>query len=248
MWKDTAYRYIAFFDILGFKEMVLRNSHESIKKKLLLLNTEVNELEKKMIALKKVNPDYHPIKISLFSDSIVIFSHDNTKNSLALTIAASQIILAFALNNKIPIKGALSYGEVTADFKRALFFGKAIIDAYLLQDELLLYGAIFHHSIEKQINKIQYIDELSFGEYCCPLKNGNVNHLLIKNDLISFLYRNEFGRGMIGLKEMSSGHQRKYVDNSIKYFEHLEQIGISKIPKNFPTQFKLSNIAKKKNG
>ena len=37
-WKTTDYRFVAFLDILGFKDSVMRNSHEDIYLKLSNIN------------------------------------------------------------------------------------------------------------------------------------------------------------------------------------------------------------------
>ncbi len=238
IWKETTFRYVAFFDILGFKEMVFRNSHASVKKKLMVLHDIVDLYQDTTNERIKEKPQArHPVKIAMFSDSLVLFSSDNSLESLKEILVASQYINTLALVNKIPIKGALSYGTVTADFTNSVFFGKAIIDAFLLQDELLLYGAILHHSIEKRINDINFKNKPEFyASYCCPLKLGNVNHLLVMLDPNFILSRDKKGKGIIGFNEISSGHQRKYVDNTVKYFEHiqkssLENISILKVSK-----------------
>ena len=73
------------------------------------------------------------IKTVLFSDSIFIFSKDNTKESLVLMISVIQTLIEKTLSRRIPFyfKGALAHGKISVDEENQIYFGQALIDAYL---------------------------------------------------------------------------------------------------------------------
>ncbi|MCL1946895.1 MAG: hypothetical protein FWF51_07080 [Chitinivibrionia bacterium] len=126
-----------------------------------------------------------------FSDSIVVFSRDNSLNSLRAIIDSAKNLMVKAMQNEIPIKGAVAYGEISVDVNdgNQIFCGQPIIDAFLFQDlQLYYYGVVFLHSFEDFIikgNKNMYDDinnekdihKKSIIEIETPIKVGIVNHL-----------------------------------------------------------------------
>lgn len=52
-------------------------------------------------------------------------------------------------------KRSLAKGKFTFDEENDLYFGRPLVDAYLLHDELYYYGIVAHHSIESLIKNIK---------------------------------------------------------------------------------------------
>jgi len=116
-WKITSERFVAFFDILGFKELVAKNTHSEVLQKLGILKTFMSKLEKanELETHKKYKIEKDQTKSVTFSDSIIIFSKGATyKDGLKLFYDCYQI-LNNSLNNNIAIKGAISFGKITVD-------------------------------------------------------------------------------------------------------------------------------------
>lgn len=129
-------RYVAFLDVLGFKDLVYSNNINKI-------DLYLNKLEEAIELLKNV-----PIKGELdfgyivISDSIIITvkqSHnkDNADNiiilrHLCIAIGFLQSKLA---PNDIWLRGGISSGEAYFDKNKNQIIGKAYIDAYLLEDK-----------------------------------------------------------------------------------------------------------------
>lgn len=74
-WNVTDKRYVCFLDIMGFKDMVMRNSHDKIYKML-------EDFSKDRATLESPNipAGYEPesMKTVSFSDSIVIFTKNDS--------------------------------------------------------------------------------------------------------------------------------------------------------------------------
>lgn len=219
-WIKTTPRFVAFFDIMGFKDMVQRNSHNDILEKLEILKNTLKTLEgwnsENIKELEKLNIEKQQTKSITFSDSIIIFSKGESIKDLNKILIDSYLILNKALNSGIGIKGALSYGEITVDFENHLFFGQPIIDAFQLHDELLLYSAVLDNNIESKI--------LTLGEHNMPentiinfkaiLKSGKIKHKLIRYDL-------DTEKAILQLEKLYqsvSGRPRLYIDNTIDFF------------------------------
>jgi len=214
-WKITDKRYVAFFDIMGFKELVERNSHNFIVEKLRDLRKTISILEN-LHAFKTFLKDVEVIesKSISFSDSIMIFSKDDTLESLNKIIIDSSVFLYLAIEIGIPIKGALSYGEITLDFENTLFFGRPIIDAYLLHDELYLYSAIMDNRIEEKMEEFVIHDDVAelISTIKVPLKKGRVEHRVITPPSPNL---EKHLKDIQKLYSNVSGSPRLYIDNTL---------------------------------
>lgn len=146
-WPIHGERIVAFIDMMGFKNMVDTWSTE----RLYGLMTEVfegvaqitqdvrgsTEFEKDEI-LYKVN---EPLaRVSFFSDSIFIASAGcGDGSTLAVIMGALKSYYAL-LNAGVPCRGGIAKGECVTDFDKSVFFGQALIDAYLLGESLQFHG------------------------------------------------------------------------------------------------------------
>jgi len=224
-WENTCERYVAFLDIMGFKDIVFRESHEKIKEMFECLRPTIESIRKEANAIigeervktKNTTTSYSTIFPISFSDSIILFSSNNSNQSALLMVVNVASILSDAMKNGIAMKGSIAYGEMTAEIEegRSLYFGKPLIDAFELQKELELYSAVLHHTAEKALVKsCKYIlDSGLVKKYFVPMKSGRINHYIINwefitdksIDLINALY------------EKVSGKPRKYVDNTMEF-------------------------------
>jgi len=219
-WNRTANRFVAFFDIMGFKDLVQRNSHDNILKRLETLKNVLKKLENSHSennkTLKKLMTEKFQTRSITFSDSIIIFSKSDTIKDFDKLVLDSYSIIHKALENGIGIKGALSYGEITVDFENYLFFGQPIIDAYLLHDELLLYTAVLDNNIEakqKTLGK-HHLPESIIIDYKLPFKSGRIKHKLIKST------NKQTDSAIFHLEKIYStvsGKPRLYIDNTIEF-------------------------------
>jgi hypothetical protein len=222
-WEITNRRFITVLDIMGFKDYIARTKHESVYNTMKKLSDFKHSSDEMVGCLY----DKSFIFITSFSDSIFIFSKDNSKDSLEAISYETSFILAKAAKDRIPMKGAMAEGLLTVDKSEQIYFGQALIDAHLLQEnEVNYYGVVCHNSVEIFIEKYQTqlkSDPITshFKEILTPLKSGNINH----TNLIWFNYINlghdievPFREVIKGFKTMTSGNPRKYIDNTEAVF------------------------------
>ena len=221
-WKETTNRYIVFIDIMGFSNLVYRNTHSSVKTKMLKFSKFFSDLEKvtEEVSLKKAN-SLSRIKTTVFSDSVLLISEDGSAKSLKSIVVACELILAKSFDSGIAIKGAVSYGMITADFLNSLFFGKGLIDAYKLEEELLFFGIALDHKVEKKLRTLKVpLEDNLFVDKKVPTKSGKIKHkvinwLNISKDAIGSDNHIEV---LEKLYENMSGRPRLYLDNSIEVY------------------------------
>jgi hypothetical protein len=120
-------RFVAFLDVLGMKEWLKKESPREIAETI-------------DVALRACEPSscgnwkgrkYGPlIGTTHFSDSLLAWSPDDSWISLVTICTALKMIVGVALGNGVPLRGALSVGEVVCNAKTLRFVGPAIADAY----------------------------------------------------------------------------------------------------------------------
>ncbi|MDE6337033.1 MAG: hypothetical protein K2L34_10745 [Muribaculaceae bacterium] len=224
--KPIQQRFVVFLDIMGFKDRVARNTPENLYLELTEFNKDITNI---LNSSKKVNTQHLPkqigesdtallspaqyeskITLAQFSDSIVLFSKDNSKECLLEIASVAKQIMASAISREkpIPLKGALAEGKVTCDMSKQLFFGQALIDAYLLEENVQYYGIVVHHTAEQSV--INFGDNF-FKNTLVPLKSGKISHY----ELVWYKDNpDDIKSGLDRIRLSVSDSPRKYVDNT----------------------------------
>jgi len=218
-WKQKDKRFVAVLDIMGFKDLVASQTHEKVYAVLF-------GIEKKIRTLQGNND---LLFITMFSDSIFIFSKDDSSESFYRFIIATTIISS-SITSGIPMNGAIAFGEITVNQRRNIFFGQPIINAHLLQENLFYYGVVFHHSVDQKINEensdIRSVPNFKdyYIEVITPFKDGNIicNNLnWIELITLNSTYKKQeeiLNTIIIKLRQGVSGRPRIYIDNTAKVF------------------------------
>ena len=118
VWKPTCERFVAFFDILGFENTVIREKHEDVHKFMKRLSKCVRAIENNTRKYKDtIITDYNlaivEIRPLFFSDSILLTAPDDSEDSLFNLWFNSAFLLCHSIGSQIPIKGALAHGFQT---------------------------------------------------------------------------------------------------------------------------------------
>ena len=222
-WNNTCNRFVAFLDIMGFKEMVFRNSPNKLYETLKSFRNAIYDIEKsartsvKMASAGRII-EKTTVKVIIFSDSIILVSNDDSAESANDILFSVSAILFKAAQQCIPMKGAIAYGNQTAAFKHSLHFGQPLIDAYELHNELLLYGAVLHNTMEKRLIELGMIEKCKGAdifEYPVPMKSGEIKHYLVSWDW--FDGKKEAVETVLAFYNKVSGNPRKYVDNTLDF-------------------------------
>ncbi len=227
-WEITDKRFVAYIDILGFKDWVARSTHEEIYEKLLVISDRkisLENLSKKEGITKYIgNGDIYTVS---FSDSIIIFSKNDDIENFGFFILTVGLFFENAIRHEIPMKGGVAYGKVSLNKSEQIYFGQAIIDAYLMEEDVNYFGITLHNSVDKYIDdNIEDIknDNVNYRLFECktPLKSGNIEHRNIdwfkmlnlpslSNDKIE-----QIEKIIKSFKLTSSGSARRYVDNTLE--------------------------------
>lgn len=223
-WPKTSDRFVAFFDIMGFKNLVNSKNHDEVIKLMDGIAKYVQIIDSRMFS-----DSGSMIKTTFFSDSILIITNNNSLESAIHIMIHSAMLFEKVLSYGIPIKGCISFGKFTADFEKSLFVGQPLIDSFLLQEELYLYSIILHHSFEtfmsyKKYGEGEFPNNPRWIKYLTPFKNGRAFHYHI-----NWLYYTKLGKlekdkyFMLLNKYYNSisGKTRAYVDNTLDLYDKM---------------------------
>lgn len=220
--KITTERFVLFFDILGFKDLVQRNTHEKVLEKLTKLNTNIRAIHEKLDAeqAKRYDINKAQVRSTTFSDSIIFFTKGAEHGDLLAIMLAGGEFLRRACEAGVPLKGAFSYGKITVDFKENIFFGQPIIDAYLLHEELQILWLVADHHFQFKYDQIEAETKKSFEALCSykvPLKSKKVTH----NLLVPFVKQlDTYEKNVKKMYMEVSGSPRVYIDNTLEFLEY----------------------------
>ncbi|PIS26298.1 MAG: hypothetical protein COT45_00970 [bacterium (Candidatus Stahlbacteria) CG08_land_8_20_14_0_20_40_26] len=146
-------RYVAHFDMLGFKNATLRNPDEAWKalSSLRACMDRVLELHIKVLSTNEIISNR--IKAYIFSDSILIFTlRDEPKDLISMLVLTSQIF-ADSLHACIPLRGGISYGDFFFNLDLHLFCGTPFVKAYEIGEMVQWSGIVVDKAVAEHYQK-----------------------------------------------------------------------------------------------
>jgi hypothetical protein len=162
-------KYVAFLDVLGFKELVRTKGER--------LNLYFKTIEN---ALVDIRFDKAEITSQLVSDSTIL-ACDLTTDNLRLLLRAVQTIQARCAIENIWIRGAITIGDIHFDRELNIVVGNGLTDAYLLESQEKFPRVI----IDPKILKVEF----GFGTRRSFIKEYNEKEAGKKIPLIHQSYR-----------------------------------------------------------
>ena len=153
--QKNSKRYVAHFDMLGFKSATLRNPDEAWGAlcDLRACMDEILKLPIEVFSFKEIISNR--IKAYIFSDSILIFTvSDDVRDFVAMLVLAFKFF-ADALVKCVPLRGGISYGNFFFNTELHLFCGIPFVKAYEIGEEAQWSGIIIDDIVAEHYNKNQ---------------------------------------------------------------------------------------------
>ena len=105
-------RYVAYFDVLGFKTATLRNPDEAWGA---LSDLRICMDEAIYCSIHVSKPELlvvpNRLKAFIFSDSVLIYSFSNEAIDLMAILILTSQFFGKSLNRCLPLRGGISYGD-----------------------------------------------------------------------------------------------------------------------------------------
>ena len=174
---DYKESYVAFLDILGFKDLIQTEDFDRILDVFkhiadlsdleTVLHRAVDEDDKSEEALKfrAYNVALSGLRIYAMSDSIVISSESGIDYSLDVLIDAVIMLQnrLYELDKPVLLRGAVSKGNYYCD--KSVAFGKGMVDAYLYQEHYSRYPRIIvSKDLSQEVTDKTYISSNDYNE------------------------------------------------------------------------------------
>ncbi len=173
--------YVAFFDILGYREMTSQQDFKTVIEVLQQAKTDAEKLISAARAATE-NLDY---ELFTFGDSMIVFCA--IKNELS-PLEADRIfpiylrsLFARMFNRGMPMRGAIAKGEFY--FKDKSYAGRPLNEAYEYANSLEFAGCVLAPSAEDLVvdsnPDLDLAEESYFKKVSVPIKNQGSQELYV---------------------------------------------------------------------
>ncbi len=221
--------YVAFIDILGFKNLVNNESMNDVIKLFRGIdysNKHTGIYKYENYELKAVIPR-NELHYRIMSDSVVIYINSDVKNALyGLILYCSRLQGYLLTGYKEPImcRGGIALGELYADGE--ILFGKGLVKAYIFESQSAVYPRIVipmnlvdecqDDTLDYHINEIVEIEGGFYTiDYIGELVNSNIATPEIIDKITVFL-----NTGLTTFDDLKIKEKYLYFDN--KFRKNLE--------------------------
>lgn len=184
--------YIAYFDILGFKEFIENNEKEYVDRNFQHIfresQTAISGENYIQYDPGTIIPDLSKSEINCmhFSDSIIFWTSDSSPENFKKIVDVCYTFYWRCMQTSFPVRGCLVFGDVEfkpfqikgaggATFYNSSLYGKGLVNAYLKAESQDWAGCFIDKSAietveEGVITELIYSNKVVY--YPVPLKNG----------------------------------------------------------------------------
>lgn len=140
-------RYVAHFDMLGFKSAIARNLDEAWGA-LCDLRSSMDKILRMAIGdIPTGQLIDDRIRAYIFSDSILIFTLSNQPEDLKAILILTSQLFSDALASCVLLRGGISFGKFYFNEQLNLFCGIPFVQAYQIAERAQWSGIVVHDSV-----------------------------------------------------------------------------------------------------
>jgi hypothetical protein len=133
-------RYIALLDVLGIRSWLQKETARTIAER---LDEALVACEPSSSGVTAEGTSYGPLMgVTHFSDSLLVWSPDDSWASFYAICNALKMIVAVALLNGVPLRGSVAVGECVCLPQKLRFVGQPIVEAYLWSERQRPYKSV----------------------------------------------------------------------------------------------------------
>jgi hypothetical protein len=157
---NTLKTWVGHFDILGFKDRI-NNDDQSLLLQILKSSIDqvIRELEESIEGFENV------VSYSSYADTFIIYSTKLEASGYPEIDITSKSFLNMCVRNRLPIRGAISFGELILGYNRRTIMGKAFLESHMYGEDQNWIGLILTPTASLQLK--------SMG--ADPVNNGFIN-------------------------------------------------------------------------
>lgn len=172
-------RTIAFLDILAFKTIQENFPLERVGN---IYGEAIEHAKQYFAECCPVGHGLATCKVHIFSDSIIIYSSDDSFDNGYAVIRMAQKILQMLIVRQLPVRGAITFGEVYIDEERGIRVGEPFTKAYILEQQQEWIGVLVSKSVVEEFPELFRNNNASeVIKYFVPLKCGHCEEAYVLN-------------------------------------------------------------------
>lgn len=174
--------WIVHFDILGFQEAINRpGEHLAIR----VLQSKIDDV---IEYLKLGLDDFHNrVGYILLSDTFLIYSKTSKVEEYPIIVSLAKRFINKCISIKLPVRGAVSFGEMIIGYDERIFMGKAFLESHQFGEDQNWLGLLLTPSATEEL----YRKELF------PIRHGFVDkdiplrkYAHLKNNVYAYTFIN----------------------------------------------------------
>lgn len=136
-------RWVSYLDLLGFTELIKSKNW-----------VYIFSFYTQAIESLGTEHGFGQVEKTWFSDTFLLYSPDDSAQSFVAIEATTRCFMYSLIAAGIPVRGAMSCGDLYADKQSNVFFGKALVEAYHYGENQEWIGFVLAPSCEEQMAKI----------------------------------------------------------------------------------------------
>jgi len=157
---ETFQAWVAHFDILGFKSMI---EHEDQSLALKILKSKLDEV---IVKLKsEIESKDECVDFQFYADTFIFYSKSEKINDYPLLVRACKNFINECIYRRLPVRGAISYGELIFGHNRKIIIGSAFLESYVYGEDQNWIGLILTPSASSQL----------IDHNLLPIRHGFIN-------------------------------------------------------------------------
>lgn len=143
-------RFVAHIDVLGMSSIVDRDADLAwqLLSDLVTVRDTTSSYALEFIDTKELIAIPDVVRSVTFSDTILLFSKDNSDANLRCLIVLVAEIFHKALCRCVPIRAGISFGTFYFNITRSMYAGPALIDAYRVGESSQWLGVTLSQSVQ----------------------------------------------------------------------------------------------------
>jgi hypothetical protein len=138
--------WICHFDVLGFKALITESNE--IDRRVFL--SQLNDLLKMMDG----SPQHISTERHIYSDTIILSAFDTTPKTYSWFMPACKRVMTKSLSMGLPMRAAISVGEIYSSSNPPILMGKAFIDAYEYGEDQNWIGLVLTPTAVEKIRQV----------------------------------------------------------------------------------------------
>src|SRR5208282_580877 len=154
-------RWVSYFDLLGFVEFVQK--HQLVE----VFSETLYCLREQKINARLIGR----VKCAWFSDTFLFYSPDDSRRSFQEIDHASRWFFDWLVEQQMPARGAMAFGDFYPDKVNNIFLGKALADAAKCGEKYNWLGFVLHRSALKQMIAVGQPCSKSYKQWKAEYKN-----------------------------------------------------------------------------